>query len=153
MPIHDSHSKLQSRVIDALYIEAMLLADEARSYFDNFGQLDRDHLTPLQRVSFSCESLKVTTRLMHVIAWLLSQRAIAAGEFEQRGALSSTLRLGQAAPSDEAILEALPADARALIEASAELYLRVKRLDVNAGADERAENSVQIWQKQIERAF
>lgn len=153
MPTHDSHQKLQSRVIDAPYIEAMLLADEARSYFDNFGQLDRGHLTPLQRVSFSCESLKVTTRLMHVIAWLLSQRAIAAGEFDQHGTLSPTLRLGQAAPSDKAVLEALPSDARALIEASAELYLRVKRLDVKAGADERAENSVQIWQKKIERAF
>ncbi len=153
MSDRDSHRQLQARVIDALYVEAMVLADEARSYFDSFGQLDRDHLTPLQRVSFSCESLKVTTRLMHIIAWLLSKRAIAVGEFEQRGTLSPTLRLGEAAVSDEKTLAALPADARALIEASTELYSRIKRLDANLGADIHPANKVQSLQKQIERAF
>src|SRR3954466_7205772 len=57
----------------------MLLADEARAYLDRQGRADRDSLEPIVRVSFSCESLKVTTRLMHVIAWLLTQRAVEAG--------------------------------------------------------------------------
>ncbi|WP_342454590.1 DUF1465 family protein [Sphingomonas sp. H160509] len=71
---------MQRRLIDALYSEAMLLADEARTYFDEAGRVEREALDPLIRVSFSCESLKVTTRLMHVIAWLLTQRAVQAGE-------------------------------------------------------------------------
>ena len=57
----------------------MLLADEARGYFDDAGRGDRDSLDALGRVVFSCESMKVTTRLMHVIAWLLTQRAVAGG--------------------------------------------------------------------------
>ena len=60
-----------------------MLADEARSYFDTGGRDDRLSLDPLDRVGFSCESLKVTTRLMHVIAWLLTQRAVAAGELSR----------------------------------------------------------------------
>ena len=65
-------TRIHRHLIDALYIEAMLLADEARSYFDEVGRAEREMLDPLVRVGFSCESLKVTTRLMHVIAWLLT---------------------------------------------------------------------------------
>ena len=32
---------ITSRLIDSLYIEAMLLADEARSYFDDIGRNER----------------------------------------------------------------------------------------------------------------
>ena len=39
----------------------IMLADEARSYFDEAGRLEREALDPLIRVGFSCESLKVTT--------------------------------------------------------------------------------------------
>ena len=149
----DSKSPINSRVINALYVEAMVLADEARSYFDNFGAQDRDHLTPMQRVSFSCESLKVTTRIMHVIAWLLTQRAIIAGEFDRQDSLSPTLRLGDAATTETSILDLLPADARALIETSTELYLRVKRLDKKIGIDAISKNEVRTLLKKIERAF
>ena len=71
-----SQVRITSRVIDSLYTEAMLLADEARSYFDDAGRDDRLALEPFVRVSFACESLKVTTRIMHIVAWLLTQRAI-----------------------------------------------------------------------------
>ena len=71
---------ISRRLVDSLYVEAMLLADEARGYFDAAGRADRDDLPPLLRVGFSCESLRVTTRLMHVIAWLLVRRALASGE-------------------------------------------------------------------------
>ena len=71
------HSRMHRRLIDSLYVESMLLADEARGYFDEAGRADRESLDALSRVLFSCESMKVTTRLMHVIAWLLTQRAVA----------------------------------------------------------------------------
>ena len=37
-------------------------------------------LEPFARVGFACESLKVTTRIMHIVAWLLTQRAVESGE-------------------------------------------------------------------------
>ena len=122
-------SRMHRRVIDTLYIDAMVLADEARSYFDDGGRADRETLDPMARVSFSCESLKVTTRLMHVIAWLLTQRAVDAGEMAPRDALDPSRRLGAAPVSEPAALAALPESARALISASRDLYHRVARLD------------------------
>jgi regulator of CtrA degradation len=144
---------LNIRVVNALYLEAMVLADEARSYFDSFGHGDRDLLRPMERVSFSCESLKVTTRLMHVIAWLLTQRSIAAGEMRYGDALSPSLRLGNANASDEVILAALPSDARALVEASTILYLRVKRLDDRLGKDAAVVNAPLHLRRKLAGAF
>ncbi len=42
------------RLIDALYTEAMILADEARAYFDEAGRDDRQLLEPFARVGFAC---------------------------------------------------------------------------------------------------
>ena len=120
---------LAQRLIDGLYVETMLLADDARGYFDQVGRIERDSLDPLERVVFSCESLKVTTRLMHVIAWLLSQRAVAAGEAQMGFSRSALSRLGGEVTTDPSVLSRMPAEARVLIETSIELFKRVERLD------------------------
>lgn len=121
------------RLVDSLYTDAMVLADEARSYFDEAGRADRGGLDPFDRVGFSCESLKVTTRLMHVVAWLMTQRALESGELTGRDARRPSRRLGNAAESDAALVARLPGTARELIEASRDLYERVKRLDEEGG--------------------
>src|SRR3546814_3979621 len=72
--------RMSLKLLDSLYVEAMVMADEARAYFDQQGDRDREEMDIMLRVSFSCESLKVTSRLMHVIAWLLTQRAVHNGE-------------------------------------------------------------------------
>jgi regulator of CtrA degradation len=128
--------QLAPRLVDGLYVEAMVLADEARSYFDTGGRDDRLALDPLDRVGFSCESLKVTTRLMHVIAWLLTQRAVAAGELSRAQAGAPERRLGAAADTDPDLFQRLPEAAAALIRASEDLYGRVSRLDRGGGAGE-----------------
>ena len=116
------------RLVDALYVEAMLLADESRGYFDDRGRVERETLAPIARVAFTCESLKVTTRLMHIIAWLLTRRALEAGEISQREARDPTRRLGriEARAADESVL---PETAQMLVAASHDLYERVRRLD------------------------
>jgi regulator of CtrA degradation len=115
--------EITPKLVDGLYTEAMVLADEARSYFDS----DRARrISPAEvAVAFSCESLKVTTRLMHVIAWLLNQKAIRAGELN---ASDSTEALGYAPATDSYWVDDLPAEARALILASEDLYYRVQRV-------------------------
>jgi regulator of CtrA degradation len=122
---------IHRRLVDSLYVEAMLLADEARAYFDVVGRAERDSLEALSRVTFSCESLKVTTRLMHIIAWLLTQRAVEAGELAPGDALSPSRRLGEAPETETATLETMPAQARAIISTSVELHRRVARLDAS----------------------
>jgi regulator of CtrA degradation len=131
--MQEARTPLAAKVVASLYTEAMLLADEARSYFDRSGRADRDSLDPIDRVGFSCESLKVTTRLMHVIAWLLTQRAVEAGELSRSQARRSARRLGDAPDSDEALLPRLPESALALVNSSRDLYARVKRMDEAGG--------------------
>jgi regulator of CtrA degradation len=124
-----SDARLHHRLIDTLYVEAMVLADEARSYFDEAGRADREALMPLDRVAFSCESLKVTTRLMHIIAWLLTQRAVESGELSAREAMDPSRRLGVAPVTEAKLLGDLPDAAAGLIASSIDLHRRVARLD------------------------
>ena len=124
-----SQVRITSRLIDSLYTEAMLLADEARSYFDDAGRDERATLEPFARVGFACESLKVTTRIMHIVAWLLTQRAIESGEIPDRDGRRPERRLGHAQDSDPKVLATLPSSAQKLINSSSDLYARVKRLD------------------------
>jgi regulator of CtrA degradation len=122
-------ARITSRLIDSLYTEAMLLADEARSYFDDMGRNDRSTLDPFARVGFACESLKVTTRIMHIVAWLLTQRAIESGEIPLSGGRRPERRLGHAQDSDAAVVVQLPEAAQRLIGASVDLYARIQRID------------------------
>jgi regulator of CtrA degradation len=144
---------LAHRLIDGLYLETMVLADEARSYFDEAGRVARDSLDPLDRVVFSCESLKVTTRLMHVIAWLLTQKAIGAGELVADAARHPCRRLGVPVVSDALSLARIPADAQSLVAASQDLYRRVARLDQGMENVEPAASPARSLMSKLERAF
>ncbi|MDQ4087075.1 MAG: DUF1465 family protein [Pseudomonadota bacterium] len=131
----------------------MVLADEARSYFDNAARDDRMALAPVDRVGFSCESLKVTTRLMHVIAWLLTQRAVAAGELTRAQAGESERRLGAAPVTDEALLPRLPEPAIELIRTTEELYERVRRLDEGSFAEPPPGSPARSLLSRLERSL
>ena len=146
-------SQLTPKLVDGLYVEAMVLADEARSYFDTIGRDDRLLLDPIDRVGFSCESLKVTTRLMHVIAWLLTQRAVAAGELSRAQAGAAERRLGTAADTDRELLARLPEAAAELIRASEDLYDRVSRIDAGHFSDEPAGSPARSLLSRLQRSL
>ncbi len=131
----------------------MLLADDARAYFDEASRADREALAPMLRVTFSCESLKVTTRLMHVIAWLLSRRAVEAGEIGTAQLRDPERRLGDATPSDPAQIAALPEHARTLIAATADLHARVRRLDADIDRAGPQASPARDLIGRLERAF
>jgi regulator of CtrA degradation len=145
--------RITSRLIDSLYTEAMLLADEARSYFDDAGRDERAMLEPFARVGFACESLKVTTRIMHIVAWLLTQRAIESGEIASREGRRPERRLGHAQESDPVVIDTLPPAARRLISASADLYGRVKRLDDGGLETEAPQSPARALMGRLERGL
>jgi regulator of CtrA degradation len=140
-----------AKVINALYVEAMVLADEARAYFDLHSRDTRNQMTPLQRVGFSCESLKVTTRLMHVVAWLLNQRALA--ENAPTVETQRSQRLGDVTQSDAEMTAKLPEEARQLISASVELYARVKWLEEQLVTDAARLSPARSLQSRLFEAF
>lgn len=132
--MHAPQYQITPKLIDGLYTEAMVLADEARSYFDS----DRAReISPADvAVAFSCESLKVTTRLMHVIAWLLNQKAIRAGEIHASDIMRELDELGYAPATDDWMVQRMPEEARNLIMASEDLYYRVQRISSHIYAEQ-----------------
>lgn len=144
-------ARITPRLIDALYTEAMLLADEARAYFDEAGRDDRQNLEPFARVGFACESLKVTTRIMHIVAWLLTQKAVETGEIKSAGGRRPERRLGHANDSDPIVIAQLPEAAARLINQSADLYSRIKRLDEGQMFDEPAQSPARALMGRLER--
>ena len=144
-------ARITPRLIDSLYTEAMLLADEARAYFDETGRDERQTLEPFVRVGFACESLKVTTRIMHIVAWLLTQRAVETGEIFAADGRRPERRLGHASESDPQIVAQLPPAAKRLVTASADLYSRLARLDEGQLADEPAQSPARALMGRLER--
>ena len=149
----EAEVRITPRLVDSFYTEAMLLADEARSYFDDSGREDRVTLDPFVRVNFACESLKVTTRIMHIVAWLLTQRAIESGEIPYREGRRPERRLGHAQESDPEVVARLPEAAQRLVSASSDLYTRVKRLDEGNVADEPPASPARALKGRLERGL
>jgi len=151
--IPEPEVRITPRLVNSLYTEAMLLADEARSYFDEAGRDERTGLSPFDRVNFACESLKVTTRIMHIVAWLLTHRAVESGEIASRDGRRPERRLGRAQDSNSDVIARLPEEARRLALASADLYARVKRLDEGSIADEPVTSPARALMGRLERGL
>jgi len=121
---------LSPTIIDALYGEALTLADEARAAFDLSGRLTAAGIDEdLARIALSCEALRTTTRMMHAIAWLLNQRAYFAGElseFQLRRHGRLPPPQGEGSPEQGALLGPEVAD---LIDRTRRFYARIERLD------------------------
>jgi len=117
---------------DNTFEEAMALTREARDYLTFQEKADLAELDPVSRMAASCESMRVTARLTQVVAWLLVQRAVHAGEITREQAKQPQYRLSgrevcaDAKPVAEA---ALPERLCDLLQRSLSLYERVSRLD------------------------
>ena len=114
------------------YDETMALLIEARNYIAYNEQSDQRGLAPQVRLQVSYESLRVTSRLTQVMAWLLAQKAVHAGELTQEQVATDEYALSggdvctdPSGPENEE----LPAGLRSLLERSHKLYMRVARLD------------------------
>ena len=144
--------ELHKEVIEALYREALVLADDARSVFDLCEGAAARASDDAMRIAMSIEGLRTTTRVMHVLAWLLNQRALQAGEMSEAQALRSG-RLADSNASDPMQLQLLELETRALIRETERLYDRVARLDAEWRAAEDREAPVRAMQGRIAEAF
>jgi len=123
-------SDINPHIVEALYNEALLLAEEVRCAFDLSGRLDDASTNEdISRIALSCEALRTTTRMMHVIAWLLNQRAFFKGEISQLQLRRHGRLPPRNARSDPAQLALLEAPLRGLVSTTERLYARIERLD------------------------
>lgn len=147
-----SSSPLSEAIIEALYAEALVLADEVRTAFSIHHDDNAFDPEDKVRLALSSEGLKATTRMMHVLAWLLNQRAFFSGDLSE-GQLRRYGRL----PDDRAVREEdlalLEPATRALIEDTVRLHRRIARLDKawHEGFDARL--SVPMLRNRLESAL
>lgn len=114
------------------YDEALALVEEARNYVAYVEPRDRRGRDNRSRLGISCESMRVTSRLTQVMAWLLMQRAVAAGEISQDEAISPDNRLGaqDVCLSDRTYVpNDIPKSLKSLLDRSLSLYIRISRLE------------------------
>ena len=129
---------MRRAVVEGLYVDAMLLADEAQALF--VAVRDGDALPPnasgdvsdeaaaLWRIGVACESLKTTTRLMHIIAWLLHRRAMIAGDPGARAG-DSAARIGEPVAADWGVCVRFETPLRRIVAASERLFERIAALE------------------------
>ena len=148
-----SARNINHEIIEDLYSEALLLADDARAVFDLRIGEKGDNASDSLKIALSIEGLRTTTRVMHVLAWLLNQRAYLAGELSA-AQLARHNELPEERSADPANLEALEPETRALIRESEDLHARVARLDREMRrAEEQADAPVQAMQDRLAQAF
>ena len=130
---------LRSAMVESLHHEALDLAQSVRDWFTSAasprtdgvphvfdgwaGQSDRE-----LGVLLSCESLRLTSRLMHVIAWTMEQMS------EPHDSVPEAV-----ATADEDTLQRLPGPVRTMVSASLRLHERAVQIacpqaEVAAGA-------------------
>ncbi len=121
-------TNLSRPIVEALYTEALVLADDVRAVFAAGTREPLAGEDAYVRLALSTEGLKTTTRMMHVLAWLLNQRALFQGELSE-----NQVRLHGALPpdrgSDDTQLALLEPETRALIADTERLHQRIARLD------------------------
>ena len=122
----------QIAYFDSTFDEAMALTREARDYLAHQKQADFEELGPVGCLAASCESMRMTARITQVVAWLLVQKAVHAGELTREQAAAPEYRLsGQTVcEAVQPVLdEPMPERLAKLLDSSLRLYQRVARLD------------------------
>ena len=121
-----------SAVIDKTFEDTLDLLVEARNYVAFSPSAPDDRSTPMERLAVAGSRLRVTSRLAGVMAWLLYQKAVGAGEIDEAETIHTLPRLDGVDPclddrNDDN--RDLPAGLQDLLARSHRLYLRVARLD------------------------
>ena len=114
------------------YDETLALLVATRDYLAHARPAEAPGLAPMDRARVHCEALRVTARLTQIMAWLLAQKAVFAGELSASEAGERfKLTAGLGAPSDdtEGGQEPMPRRLGELLDQSRRLYVRVVRLD------------------------
>lgn len=123
---------MASGLFQRTYEEGMRLVEETSAYLDGPGRDVARGLSREASLAYASESMRLTTRLMQVAAWLLVRKALHEGEITSDEAAAEKYRLATKdiarAPRHSAA-DALPERLLDLIQRSERLYARVERLD------------------------
>jgi regulator of CtrA degradation len=133
VPVSFAARSANSAAFDALLRDGMALVEETAIYLDGPGREEAKKLGRKSALAYSAESIRLTTRLMQLAAWLVLYRAVKTGEISIGEASRERAKV-KLSTIDEANdlknYELLPVKLRTLIGASRLLHARVRRMDV-----------------------
>jgi regulator of CtrA degradation len=145
---------MSSGLFQRTYREGMQLVEETSAYLDGPGREASRNLSRDASLAYAGESMRLTTRLMQVAAWLLVRKAVHEGEITPEEARSEKYRLATKEIARSARIAgaaALPARLLDLIDSSERLYARVERLDTKLREQPTAFNSENPLADQLNR--
>jgi regulator of CtrA degradation len=118
--------------LDKTYGETMQLLEEAKRYNAYSFKNQVRHLLPIKRLAITTESLRVTSRLTHTMAWLMTEKAIINDELLRAEVENRFRPLAEehiCTQKTDKDLEGLPNGLVSLIDRSFELFMRASRLE------------------------
>lgn len=145
-----------SETFRAMFREGMALVEETADYLDGEGRVESRQLNRAGSLTYTTESMRLTTRLMQLASWLLLQRAVSDGEMSaaQADLEKSKVKLsGLATATVGAGWDGLPETLRQLISRSLRLQARIRRLEAVDREQTQPINPVARQIGAIERAF
>ena len=121
----------RSELFARTFAEGMVLVEEAAAYLDGGGRHDSKLLSRNTALAYAGQSMRLTTRLMQVVSWLLVQRSVRDGEIAPSDACEERYRLAPETADrvSDPLPEDLPAGLVDLLERSERLYGHVLHLD------------------------
>ncbi|MDQ0510311.1 DUF1465 family protein [Ancylobacter amanitiformis] len=138
VPINLAERRIASQAFGELFRQGMELVDEAAAYLDGDGRRESRTLARAALTAYAQQSMRLSTRLMHLASWLLLQRAVAEGDLSAQTAERERGRIDLKGPARETEPEALlPEPLRDLIARSYDLQRQIDQLDaaLRPGAD------------------
>ena len=123
---------MQRELFERTYDEGMQLVEETSAYLDGEGREMARYLNRHASLAYATESMRLTTRLMQVAAWLLIRKAVVSAEVSPEEAEDERYRLSTKELANTASMKETPGLPEAfldLVERSERLYERVQRLD------------------------
>jgi regulator of CtrA degradation len=112
------------------YDEALGLLVAARDYVALSERPHKSRPEIAERLRLCCETMRMTARLTQIMAWLMAQKAIHAGEMTQNELAQTQEPLSDIRICmDQGQIDGLPKPLVGLLQRSHALYLRIARLD------------------------
>ncbi len=134
-----------SRSFSRFFRDGMKLVEDTAAYLDGPGRQEAKLLDRATSLAYATESMRLTTRLMHLASWLLLHRAVNEGEISlvQANKERARIKLSIEEPPNPGRLAAggrvgempaLPPRLRELIARSKKLKDQIRRLDATIHA-------------------
>ena len=121
-----------SETFMALFRQGMELIEDTSDYLEGAGRMQSRELDECTSLTYSSESMRLTTQLMQLASWLVVYRGIAEGKLTPADVEEKRKKIkfnAVARPNHTENFSKLPIKLRELIEDTARLYDQIASLD------------------------